>query len=391
MNVVWLTTDYPWQESPILGVFHRTSARALVRADVDVTVISPTPVAPWPLPLLRDRWRRYARAPMRELDDGVRVVRPRYIGVPSEPDWAGTNRLLARAALGVRARDWPDARLIHGHYAAPVGMAANRLARSAGLPYVVTVHGDDVTSWPDLHPRLLDEYRRGLRSAARVIAVSGALAEDVARIAGVRAEVIPIGVDLARFAAPIDRGEARTDLGLRSDEIAVVMVAYLEPRKRVRDLVDAIHLVGPPLRLVIIGTGPEHGYRSLPGRVDYLGPRPNSDVPRVLAAADLTVLPSDREGLPTALVEAGAAGVPIIASRAGGTPELLAEDRGTLLDHVSADSIADALRAFLADRQTAERRAARLRDHVLAEYDAEASARRLASLYEDVRATAASR
>ena len=171
---------------------------------------------------------------------------------------------------------------------------------------------------------------------------------------------------------------------MTDDEILVLIVAYLEPRKRVRDLVDAIHRVGPPFRIVLVGSGPEQGYRADAGLVDYIGPRANADVPSLLAAADLTVLPSDREGLPTALVEAGAAGLPIIASRAGGIPELLADDRGMLLDSVSSASIADALRAFAADRPTAAGRADRLRSHVLAEYDANASAARLARMYAEV-------
>ena len=384
LKVIWLTSDYPWAENPILGVFHGTSARAVVRQGVGVTVVSPTPFAPWPLPLLRDRWRRYARAPRHAVDAGVQVLRPRYPGIPGEPDWAHTDRLIAGAAGRTRGQGWADARLIHGHYAAPIGIAAGHLSRRTGLPYVVTLHGDDVTSWPDEHPRKMAAYRDALGGAARVIAVSRALAADANRIAGVDPIVIPIGIELDRFSEPHDRSAARAALGVADDELLMLMVAYLDQRKRVRELVDAIHGLGLPFRAIFVGTGPETGYRAQPGQVDYLGPRSNADVPHLLAAADITVLPSDREGLPTALVEAGAAGVPIIASRAGGTPELLADDRGVLLDEVSPASIADALRSFAANRAAAAERAARLRAHVRAEYDVNGSARRLARLYADV-------
>lgn len=319
LDVMWLTSEYPWDESPILGVFHGTSARALVRRGVGVTVVAPTPVAPWPLPTLRERWRRYARAPHRQNDFGVEVLRPRYLNVPREPRWAMTDRLLAGAAATTR-HEWLSARVIHAHYAAPIGMAAQRLAARLGLPYIITLHGDDVTSWPADHPGMLGPYRQTLANASRVIAVSHALAADAQRIAGIEPVVVPIGIELSRFTAEIDRAAARSDLGVAGDEVLMLMVAYLDSRKRIRDLVDAIHTVGPPLRAIFAGAGPDQGYRAEPGRVDYLGARSNADVPGLLAAADVTVLPSEREGLPTALVEAGAAGVPIIASRAGGTP-----------------------------------------------------------------------
>jgi teichuronic acid biosynthesis glycosyltransferase TuaC len=228
------------------------------------------------------------------------------------------------------------------------------------------------------------EYRRALRDAARVVAVSEALARDVARIADVEAQVIPIGVDLTRFTRPIDRRRARRALGLGSDEFAIVVAAYLEPRKRIREIADAVHALGEPFRVVFAGAGPELGYRALRGRVDYLGPVDNEAVPDLLAAADVTVLPSDREGLPTALVEAGAAGVPIIASRAGGIPELLADGRGLLLDDTSASGIMAGLRAVEADRHQARDRGQRLRSHVLAEYDADDGARRLRLMYSEV-------
>jgi teichuronic acid biosynthesis glycosyltransferase TuaC len=383
-DVVWLTSEYPWAESPILGVFHGTSTRALVRRGLGVTVVAPTPFAPWPLTALNDRWRRYARAPETQRDAGVEIRRPRYVALPGEPAWAGHARMRASVAERVRRSAWPTARVIHAHFAAPIGIAARELSRRTGLPYVVTLHGDDVTGWPKRRPGELDAYRSALRDAAAVIAVSQALADEARELTGAEPVVVPIGIELERFTADIDRMAARRELGVADDEVLMLMVAYLDSRKRVRDLVDAIHAVGAPLRAVFAGAGPELGYRAQPGRIDYIGPRSNGDVPRLLAAADVTVLPSEREGLPTALVEAGAAGVPIIASRAGGTPELLAEDRGVLLDEISPGSIADALRGFLADRRAAADRAARLRAHVLEEYDVDGAAERLEAIYRQV-------
>jgi teichuronic acid biosynthesis glycosyltransferase TuaC len=100
-----------------------------------------------------------------------------------------------------------------------------------------------------------------------------------------------------------------------------------------------------------------------------------------MSAADVLVLPSYSEGLPTVLVEAGSLGLPVIASSVGGIPELLGADRGTTLVDASAAGVAAALTRFAHDRPAAEAAAARLRDFVLREYDVDTNAARLLERY----------
>ena len=102
---------------------------------------------------------------------------------------------------------------------------------------------------------------------------------------------------------------------------------------------------------------------------------------RFMSAADVLVLPSYGEGLPTVLVEAGSISLPVIASAVGGIPELLGEDRGALLPSVSAPSIATAITSFAADRPKAMVAAERLREHVRAGYDVSTNAQQLLAHY----------
>ena len=107
---------------------------------------------------------------------------------------------------------------------------------------------------------------------------------------------------------------------------------------------------GEPFLGVFVGDGPERGYGADDprgsGRLDYRGARPHEEIARYMSAADVLLLPSRSEGLPTVLVEAGSLGLPVIASGVGGIPALLGDDRGTILREVSAAAIGEALAEF---------------------------------------------
>lgn len=346
--------------------------------------MTPTPWTPWPLPLLRPKWREYAESPRALVDATVSVFRPRYLNVPRQPSWWQPDRRIAEATWRVR-RDWLGARLVHGHYAV-TGLAAWHVARRAGIPFVLTFHGDDMTVWPEQHPERLDDLRTAARQAGGVIAVSGALADLVRQVTGVQALHIPIGIDhRALAAAALPRAEARRQLGLPQDRVVVLMVGYLLPEKGVRLMADAILGLGEPYLGLFVGEGPEQGYgrdrRNASHLLDYRGRQPHDIIGRYLSAADVVVLPSEREGLPTILVEAASLGVPIIAAAVGGIPDLLANSRGVLLPALTKDAVAAALTAFVAHRDEAAAGAERLRLHVRDVYDVDRNAARLLELY----------
>lgn len=386
-DAVWITPAYPWADEPVAGIFFQTQARALVRQGGTTTVVCPTPWAPWPMPLIRPRWKRYAEVPRLTTDVGVTVARPAYLNVPGEPTWAMPDRLIARAAW--RARPiWERAAIVHGHTAV-TGLAAWRLARRARLPYVLTFHGSDMNTWPDAHPERLGDLRAAARSASAVFAVSSALADRVRDVTGVVATHLPIGSHHAALAAlRLPRDAARDSLGLPQDRVVVLFVGNLLPAKGVRGLADAIRSLGAPFLGVFVGSGPELGYgRDDPATaalLDYRGARPHAEVATYMSAADVLVLPSEREGLPTVLVEAGSLGLPVIASAVGGIPELLANGRGTLLPDTSAEAIAAATRSFADHRAEAELAADRLGEHVRRDYDVDTSAARLLEVYASV-------
>jgi teichuronic acid biosynthesis glycosyltransferase TuaC len=254
---------------------------------------------------------------------------------------------------------------------------------------VLTFHGGDVNAWPDRNADRLDDLRAAVRHASLVTAVSGELATRLEAITGVAALVLPLGSDhraLGRLKMP--REEARRMLDLVDDRIVVLFVGNLLAAKGVRELVDALLMASDRFLGVFVGDGPLSGYGSIDPRgrrsVLYRGARPHVEIARYMSAADVLVLPSYSEGLPTVLVEAGSLGLPVIASPVGGIPALLGDDRGTILRDVSAKAIGEALANFEASPLAAHAVADRLREHVLARHDVDVNAHILLERYDSL-------
>jgi len=253
---------------------------------------------------------------------------------------------LARAMRATR----PDLVHLHSRIGADVwGGVAARLAR---IPVVHTRRVDN----PE--PRWLVALKYRLHD--RVIAIS----EGIGRVLldeGLPAEklrVVRSAVDWVRFQAPCDHASAAARLGVPPEALLVGVVAQLIPRKGHRFLLEALPPLAeahPRLRVLFFGQGPlEAELRArierlgLAGRVLLLGFR--DDLERLLPCLDLVVHPATMEGLGVALLQAASAGVPILASAAGGIPEAVRDGlNGVLVPPGDARSLGDALGRLLAD------------------------------------------
>ena len=228
------------------------------------------------------------------------------------------------------------------------------------------------------------------RSLHRHIAVSRHVAwrlHDRFDVPGERIAVIPNAVTLAP-PAPRDAAlRARVLLGQRAP--LVLTVARLDAQKGVAYLLDAAAEV-PDAIFVIAGEGPERATLEarasalgIAHRVRFLGHR--RDVPPLLAIADLFVLPSLWEGLPLSVLEAMAAGVPVVATRIGGTDELVRDgETGTLAPPENGPALAEAIRAALYDRERALRMAAAARALVEREHSSAVMVSATSALYEEL-------
>jgi glycogen synthase len=269
----------------------------------------------------------------------------------------------------------------------PIALAA---ADRAGCALVVTVHCSLRHTFAAGGPRGLLLKRLGgriesavCRRADAVIALTSRLAERLAAdgIAAERIHVIPSGV--AARAAVADAPDRFAEVG----HPRIVFVGRLTTAKGVDTLVEAAaRLRTPRAGVLLVGDGPARGALERAIRRNRLGDRvriagfvPHREVTAVLAHADVFCLPSRYEELGTALLEAMQAGVPIVASDAGGIPAVV----GCVARLVAAGdpvALAGALDAVLADRREAERLAALARERVR-DWDWERLADRVLAVY----------
>lgn len=275
---------------------------------------------------------------------------------PGDPGALGALASLVR-------RERPD--LLHLHNAPGVlwGAAAAAAAGSRA-PAVATMHNPWREGLPAAY-RLF--FPMGFRRAARVVCVSEDVRRSFARRFPRRADrlvTIPNGVDLDLFASPPPREECRRRFRLPADVPVVGTVGRLVPVKNHLGLVEAfaaLHEAHPAVHLAILGDGEMRqaienrvADLSLHTHVSILPPTP--DVAAFLGALDLFVLSSQSEGMPMTLLEALAAGRPIVATAVGGIPETIEDGRtGLLVPPADTGALAGALAGLLEDAGRAER------------------------------------
>jgi glycosyltransferase involved in cell wall biosynthesis len=336
MTVGILTTSFPRFEGDLAGPFVRDFASALVARGHAVEVLAPEPAPPAPPRPAGDRIavRQVTYLRPRTLQrtfygagvpDNLRLDPRAWLGLPAFP------LALLRAAREAAPR-W-DA--LVSHWALPSALVAG--AVRGDRPHLAVLHGSDVHLLERLPGRRALAARIA-RTATTLQFVSAdlrtrflaLLPRHVAPEAQRRSVVLPMGI-APPPTPPSDRSALRASLGLRT--FTALFVGRLVPIKGVDVALHAVASLGAGATLVIAGDGPERARlealaRRLGTPVRFLGPVHGPHKHAWLAAADAFVAPSTRhggrtEGAPTAVLEAMAAGLPVVTTGCGGLRELI--------------------------------------------------------------------
>lgn len=284
--------------------------------------------------------------------------------------------------------------LLHVHYALPHAVSAylaRQLLARTPPALVTTLHGTDITllgSAPAFFPMI----KFSIEQSDRVTCVSDFLANETRRVFGVTQplDVIHNFVDTEIFTPRrLDDDARRLDLAPAGVPI-IMHLSNFRPVKRLPDVIAAFARVRRqrPARLVLVGDGPD--WPTALAQAEALGVHRDvvalgrqDAVENLLKLADVFLLPSETESFGLAALEAMASGVPVVASRVGGLPEVVEDGVcGLLVPPGDVDGLAHALERLLADPALRSRMGAAARDRAVGFFDAGLIVPRYEALYQ---------
>jgi L-malate glycosyltransferase len=249
--------------------------------------------------------------------------------------------------------------VLHCHQYSPFVYGRFATVWNRRLKIVYTEHGRLSDARPSRKRRLVNPWLS--RFDGSIVAVSHELREYMidARFPRDRVDVVHNGVEPAAVPSGADRRRARHELGLDDRAFVVATVARLDPVKDLTTLLEAFAIVRrrvPSAQLLIVGDGPERdclaaraAQPDLAGSVHLTGYR--SDVRALLPAADVYASSSISEGVSITILEAMAAGIPVVATAVGGTPEVFPEEAagGILVPCRDSERLATAIASLALD------------------------------------------
>lgn len=268
-------------------------------------------------------------------------------------------------------------------------------ARLAGIPVVICEeHG--LYTWKHAHHRWLD--RKLANWCDRIIAVSGAVKDYNVREVGIpdeMIEVLPNCLDTNHSAFKKKRKESRSEFGFTADEFIVGHVGILRKEKAHNVLLQAFARFRKQrtAKLLLVGDGPLKGEimeqvdsLGLAGQVVFAGSRP--DVPDLLKAMDLFVFPSRNEALGIALLEAMYSGLPVIAAKTGGIPEIVMDgETGLLIESEDVTGFTEAMLLLAGKPEFCRTLGKNAQRYVTDTHSPQAYVDRLLQLHEEILAT----
>lgn len=277
-------------------------------------------------------------------------------------------------------RRLPQYDIVHAHWIIPQGIVQSFFK----TPYVVTGHGGDVMS---LNKGIIKKLKiRCLKKAMHVTVVSEHLSNKVQELVPkLHPSVIPMGVDTTKFGGQ----HGISNFFGQGNQRVVLFVGRLAEKKGVTYLIDAMRQVNA--LCVIVGNGPLKDKLvkqadEMKDKVIFLGAKTHEELQMIYPSADVFAAPSvtaadgDQEGVPTAIMEAMASGLPVVASKSGGISYLVRDGiNGLLCEERNVQQLADNISSLLNDGQLYQSIVENAKN-IIKEYDY----RVLAQRYEDI-------
>jgi teichuronic acid biosynthesis glycosyltransferase TuaC len=389
---------YPNKIDPTCGNFIHNQIKYLIAAGCEIRVISPVPYAPRFLSF-KPRWRNYGNIPFFDTIDKVPVYYPRYINLPGS--WfhglSGYSiyESIKRKVYAIYKEFTPH--IIHTHTATPDGFVGLLLKKTYNIPLVCSIRGSDINVYPHYDKLTMCSTEKVISNTDQLVSVSSALKDAVEKIAVPKktVKVVYNGCDLEDFTfSSQNRQRYRHKMNISEDEKVIIFVGELKKSKGIIELITAFNKLMPKypkLHSFIVGNGPEYSNvkteisaNKLDKKVHLLGNQEHNEVSKWLSAADIFILPTHYEGLPNAVLEAMACGLPVIATNVGGIPEVVINGTtGILIDVNDVSSIIESVDCLIMNKELAKKIGAHGREVIKNKFSWERNAHEMINVYKE--------
>jgi teichuronic acid biosynthesis glycosyltransferase TuaC len=365
MNILIISHLYPRQRLTYYGIFVAKQLKYIQQLGGQIKLISPVPKTYRIQAFFSTKLEDYYTS-KGEYDSPFLIERPQYWSFPFHFQYSKLWKrfLLAVTNTGfLRDKDYtPD--IVHAHFLYPDAMAAGQLKkRYPKAKFVCTVHGSDIKRYPKLYNFISPLYHKYFNCFDHFIAVSNDIRQELLKreLAPEKITTINNGFDPEMLHIDREALLAFNQAHAISDTfIKILFVGRLSKLKGIYELLEAfarlhrkhdqveLHLVGENKLGNILNKLLEE--REIKSNTKVHGPIAHDDVKYFYHIADIFVLPSHSEGLPTVLAEAMAIGLPIVATDVGGIPEIITHGKnGYLVKAGDTDSLSEALNVLVSN------------------------------------------
>ncbi|WNF22637.1 glycosyltransferase [Mesobacillus jeotgali] len=395
MKILIISHLYPSVKREYYGTFVHEQVKELKKLDIELKVVSPVKLSPFPLNRISEKWKGYAEIPFSDVYDSVHVTYPRYLSLPRNIAFDKSGLLMYKSIrkqiLKMHQQEKFD--MIHAHVALPDGFAAYLLSKEIGIPYVLTVHGQDLQKTVKLSSECKKQVGFTLEHASKVIYVSSKLKKLESEIFPdvlVNEVIIPNGVSQKWL--NVKKDKARSDANFNGSGPRLLSVSNLYFEKGIQDNIVAVSkLVAeyPDLQYIVVGDGPER--EKLEGMAKKLGIERNvvfkgafkpNHVIEIMNECDVFSLPSFNEAFGIVYIEAMACAKPVIACRGEGPEDYITSGlNGFLMKPRDTEELTEILRQLFLNPTQRSQVAENARTLIENEYNWNSAAKKIKDVY----------
>lgn len=400
MRILVISQMFPGKRHPTSAIFFANLMKELVVRIDELIVVAPRPYIPKVFTKIKKRWARWYLDPMVSRESGIEIIRPYY---PSFPDvrFEGLNGLLMQATLYRMIKNIIKTRgieIILGYNMIPEGVAAVRLAKMFNLPAGFWAIGSDVDVFARRGALNLYLSRKTIEESHIVITESKDLENKIRSFSkkNLRIHTFYKGIDVENFENLPPKHILMNDLGLDRRRKYLLFVGRLIRDKGIYELADCFNFIArryDNVDLILIGEEIEknkmltelvkHGVND---RVSFKSVMSHREVAKYMKACDVLVFPSWAEGLPNVVMEAMAAGLPVVATSVGGIPEILKHGvTGLSVPVRSVKKLTVAVLRILEDRELREKCAKTAQRLIIENFNVKKNVAQLQNLLDGLR------